>query len=31
MVIGDLVQQEFEYESKQISERYDWARAGLYD
>lgn len=28
MAIGDLIQQEVEYRSKKIPERYDWARAG---
>lgn len=29
MAIGDLIQQEIEFQSKLISERYDWARAGI--
>lgn len=28
MSIGDLVQQEYEYQSKLLPQRYDWARAG---
>lgn len=28
MAIGDLFQQEFDFQSKLIPERYDWARAG---
>lgn len=28
MAIGDLIQQEIEYESKAVNVRYDWPRAG---
>lgn len=28
MAIGDLVQQEFEYQSKILLKRYDWGRLG---
>lgn len=28
MALGDLMQQEFEYESKTVNVRYDWPRAG---
>lgn len=30
MAIGDLVQQEFEYQTRVIPERYDWGRSGFY-
>ncbi|KOB68623.1 putative pmp22 peroxisomal membrane protein [Operophtera brumata] len=31
MALGDMIQQEFEYQSKHIEKRYDWARLGVYD
>lgn len=29
MGLGDLIQQEIEYQTKYLKERYDWERAGL--
>lgn len=29
MAIGDLIQQEIEYQNKLIPERYDWQRCGM--
>lgn len=30
MTIGDVVQQEFEYQTNVIHTRYDWDRAGIF-